>query len=122
MSLAPMSPHSRWAQDLRGEGRAVRVSAHAKAGFLIVSTWKADGCVGTVRLLPGEASQLVAGIVEGVAHLAAVPTAPTSPATQLPAWPATTPGRRLTLTTSCGCLKVGWPPSQVRRGSRPGAG
>jgi len=70
MSLAPMSPHSRWARDLRGEGRAVRVSAHAEAGFLIVSTWKADGCVGTVRLLPGEASELAAGIVEGLAHLA----------------------------------------------------
>ena len=70
MSLAPMSPHSRWAKALRGEGRAVRVSAHAEAGFLIVSTWKADGCVGTVRLLPGEAAELAAGIVEGLAHLA----------------------------------------------------
>ncbi len=36
-----------------------------------MSTWKADGCVGTVRLLPGEASELVAGIVEGLTHLAA---------------------------------------------------
>jgi len=35
-----------------------------------VSTWKADGCVGTVRLLPVEASELVAGIVEGLTHLA----------------------------------------------------
>ncbi len=35
-----------------------------------MSTWKADGCVGTVRLLPGEASELVAGIVEGLTHLA----------------------------------------------------
>jgi len=35
-----------------------------------VGTWKADGCVGTVRLLPGEASELVAGIVEGLTHLA----------------------------------------------------
>ncbi len=35
-----------------------------------MSTWKADGCVGTVRLLPGEASELVAGIVEGLAYLA----------------------------------------------------
>lgn len=70
MELAPLSPHSRWAHDLRAEGRAVRVSAHAEAGFLIVSTWKADGCVGTVRLLPAQASELAAGIVEGLAHLA----------------------------------------------------
>lgn len=73
MELAPLSRHSRWAHDLRGEGRAVRVSAHAEAGFLIVSTWKADGCVGTVRLLPAQASELAAGIVEGLAHLGGGP-------------------------------------------------
>jgi len=83
MSLAPMSPHSRWARDLRGEGRAVRVSAHAEAGFLIVSTWKADGCVGTVRLLPGEASELLAGIVEGLAHLTDRADVAGDPATSL---------------------------------------
>jgi hypothetical protein len=56
--------------DLRGEGRAVRVSAHAEAGFLVLSTWKADECVSTVRLVPDEAAELVAGVAEGLADLA----------------------------------------------------
>lgn len=60
----------RWAKDMRGAGRAVRVSAHAEAGFLIVSTWKGGVCVSTVRLLPDEASELAAGLAAGLADLA----------------------------------------------------
>jgi hypothetical protein len=48
----------------------VRVSAHAEAGFLVLSTWKQDRVVATVRLLPDEAAALVAGIAEGLSHLA----------------------------------------------------
>ncbi|MGI8530028.1 MAG: hypothetical protein ACR2KO_11175 [Geodermatophilaceae bacterium] len=70
MDPLPLHPYGRWAMDLRGEGRAVRVSAHAQAGFLILSTWKADECVGTVRLVPDEATELMAGIAEGLADLA----------------------------------------------------
>ena len=56
--------------DLRGQGRAVRVSAHAEGGFLVVSTWKSGECVSTVRLLPDEAAHLMAGLAEGLAELA----------------------------------------------------
>lgn len=71
--MEPMSsaPHSPWIADLRGDGRVVRVSAHTEAGFLVISTWKSDQCVGTVRLLPGEAAELVAGVAAGLAALAA---------------------------------------------------
>jgi hypothetical protein len=69
--LVPV-PHW-WVNDLRGQGRAVRVSAHVEAGFLVVSTWKADECVGTVRLLPSEAAELVAGLAEGLTRLVAAP-------------------------------------------------
>jgi hypothetical protein len=74
MGVTPVPPHGRWALDARGDGRAVRVSAHAEAGFLVLSTWKAEVCVGTVRLLPGEAAELVAGITDGLAHLATAGT------------------------------------------------
>jgi predicted benzoate:H+ symporter BenE len=74
MDSALVAPRSSWVSDLRGDGRAVRVSAHAAAGFLVVSTWKAGECVGTVRLLPTEASELVAGLAEGLALLASEPT------------------------------------------------
>jgi hypothetical protein len=62
-----------WVNDRRGDGRAVKVSAHAEAGFLVVSTWKAGTCVGTVRLLPAEAAELIAGLSESLAQLAAAP-------------------------------------------------
>lgn len=59
-----------WVFDLRGHSRAVRVSAHVDAGFLVLSTWKSDECVGTVRLLPDEAAQLVANVADALAQLA----------------------------------------------------
>ncbi|MDX6228840.1 MAG: hypothetical protein QOI76_2230 [Frankiales bacterium] len=59
-----------WVADRRGDGRAVRVSAHVEAGFLVVSTWRFGTCVGTVRLLPTEAAELIAGLSAGMALLA----------------------------------------------------
>lgn len=59
----------RWIADQRGEGRGARVSSHVEAGFLVLSTWKQDEVVATVRLLPDEAAALVAGIAEGLSRL-----------------------------------------------------
>ncbi len=73
MERTPLAA-GRWIADGRGEGRAVRVSAHTEAGFLVLSTWKAGTCVGTVRLLPAEGADLVAGVAEALAELAAPPT------------------------------------------------
>lgn len=47
----------------------MRVSSHVEAGFLVLSTWKEDTVVATVRLLPDEAAALVAGIAEGLSRL-----------------------------------------------------
>ena len=68
-----MFPPGRWIADLRGEGRAVRVSSHVEGGFLVLSTWKEDTCVSTVRLLPDEAASLVAGLAEGLSRLSERP-------------------------------------------------
>jgi hypothetical protein len=64
------APNTWWADDVRGAGRAVRVSTHVKGGFLVLSIWKSGQCAGTVRLLPTEAAGLVAGISSGLAQLA----------------------------------------------------
>ena len=69
MPPLPLTSPGRWIRDSRGEGRAVRVSAHAEAGFLVLSTWKGGVCVGTVHLLPDEAADLVAGVADGLAEL-----------------------------------------------------
>jgi len=69
--VVPLPAHGRWARDLRGEGRAVRVSAHAETGLVTVSVWRGDACVGAVRLLPDEAAELMAGLMEALAHVTA---------------------------------------------------
>lgn len=71
----PMTFPGGWVFDQRGEGRGVRVSAHVDGGFLVLSTWKSDICVATVRLLPDEAAQLVSNIADGLARLTALPEA-----------------------------------------------
>jgi hypothetical protein len=65
----------RWAWDARGDNRAVRVSAHQREHLVNLSVWRDDLCVGTVRLRPDEAAALVTGLTEGLAQLAARPSA-----------------------------------------------
>ena len=62
-----------WAWDVRGEGRAVRISAHVESGLVNLSVWRHDTCVGTVRLLPSEVANLVTGLSEGLARMAREP-------------------------------------------------
>ena len=71
----PLEAPGRWIADRRGDGRGVRVSAHEEAGFLVLSTWKSGRCVSTVRLLPDEAAELVAGVAEALGRLARQPSA-----------------------------------------------
>jgi hypothetical protein len=70
MTVIPLPRHGRWAWDLRGQGRGVRVSAHADEGLLNVSLWREGTCVGTARLLPADVAKLVSGLSEGLAEIA----------------------------------------------------
>jgi hypothetical protein len=70
MAAAAIPLHGRWAWDVRGDGRAVRVSTHDDEGLIVVSIWRGDLCVGTARLLPDEAAALVGGLTDGLAELA----------------------------------------------------
>src|SRR3954467_8837522 len=71
MTVIPLPRHGQWAWDLRGEGRGVRVSAHADEGLLNVSLWRDGTCVGTAQLLPVDVAKLVSGVWEGLAEIAA---------------------------------------------------
>ena len=73
MAAVATPVHGHWAWDARGDGRAVRVSAHPESGLLNLSFWRQDTCVGTARLRPDEAAALVAGLTDGLATLAARP-------------------------------------------------
>jgi hypothetical protein len=69
MTVVRMPVRGQWAWDVRGEGRAARISAHTEAGLVNLSVWRHDTCVGTVRLLPDEVASLVTGLTEGLAEL-----------------------------------------------------
>ena len=73
MTVIPLPSHGQWAWDSRGEGRGVRVSAHADVGVLNVSIWRGGTCVGTAQLLPADVAKLVSGLSEGLAEIAAQP-------------------------------------------------
>ena len=75
MTVIPLPRHGQWAWDLRGQGRGVRVSAHADEGLLNVSLWRDGACVGTAQLLPADVAKLVSGLSEGLAEIAAQPSA-----------------------------------------------
>lgn len=70
MSVVPIPPRTRWVPDPRGGGRGVRVSAHPEAGVVVVSLWRADECVATVRLRPTEAADLASALTASLAELA----------------------------------------------------
>jgi hypothetical protein len=80
MAATPIPLHGRWAWDLRGDGRAVRVSTHVESGLLNVSMWRDNACVGTARLSPAQAARLVTGLSDGLAQLAGQPPAATTAA------------------------------------------
>ena len=54
--------------DERGEGRALRVTWHHDASLVVVSVWRQDRCVGTVRVAAHDVPGLVAVLTEGLAE------------------------------------------------------
>ena len=71
MTVLPLPVGGRWVWDARDRARAVRVSTHGEVGLLNLSTWRDGTCVGTVKLRPDEAADLVGALTEGLARLAA---------------------------------------------------
>lgn len=53
--------------DARGEARVLRVNWHAAEDVVVLSTWRAEQCVATVRLAPAAAAALVAALADGLA-------------------------------------------------------
>jgi hypothetical protein len=54
--------------DARGSDRGMRVSWHHEQGLVVVSLWRADTCVGTLRLPREEVPRLILALAEGLAE------------------------------------------------------
>ncbi|CAA9309426.1 MAG: hypothetical protein AVDCRST_MAG07-363 [uncultured Frankineae bacterium] len=67
MSVVPLPPRGAWFPDARQGDRALRVSWHAEPDCVVLSTWRGEGCVGTVRLSAADAARLIAVLAEGLA-------------------------------------------------------
>lgn len=52
--------------DSRGSDRCMRTSWHHEAGLLVVSLWRDDTCVATLRLERDEVSRLMVALAEGL--------------------------------------------------------
>ena len=73
MAVVPMPPRGEWFGDARDGERALRVSWHAEKGCVVLSSWRAEACVGTVRLTPTDAARLIAVLADGLAATAETP-------------------------------------------------
>lgn len=70
MSVFPMPPRGEWFGDARDGDRALRVSWHAEAGCVVLSTWRDAHCVATTRLAPADAARLIGVLAQGLASAA----------------------------------------------------
>lgn len=73
MNVLPLPTVGCWAGDLRGDGRAVRVSAHPDARLVTLTWWKDERCMASAHLRPDEVAGLVGGLTECLVQLAARP-------------------------------------------------
>ena len=67
MSVVPVQQRGAWFGDARGDERALRVTWHAEAGCVVLSTWRAGTCVSTSRLSRDEAARLIDALSAGLA-------------------------------------------------------
>lgn len=68
MSVSPLPGHGGVHVDPRGNGRALRISAHPELGLVTISIWRDDRCVATHQVptedVPGLVSLLTEALVE----------------------------------------------------------
>lgn len=70
MDVVALPPRGEWFADARDGDRAMRVSWHTELGCVVLSTWRGDSCVGTVRLAPADVARLVSVLADGLAAAA----------------------------------------------------
>ena len=67
-SVVPLPSRGDVFLDARGTTRGMRVSWHHDQGLVVVSLWRTDTCVGTLRLPREEVPRLISALAEGLAE------------------------------------------------------
>jgi hypothetical protein len=67
-SVVPLPSKGDVFLDARGADRGMRVSWHHEQGLVVVSLWRADTCVGTLRLPREDVPRLISALAEGLAE------------------------------------------------------
>jgi hypothetical protein len=65
-ALHPELARSMVLPDVRGDGRAMRVTWHTESGVVVLSVWRDNVCSATVRLPQSEVPTLIAGLSAGL--------------------------------------------------------
>jgi len=66
MSVAPLPIRGGVHMDPRGDGRALRISAHPEMGIVTISIWREDRCVATHHVPTTDVPGLVALLTEAL--------------------------------------------------------
>jgi hypothetical protein len=66
MSVSPLPVQGGVHVDPRGDGRALRVSAHPELGVVTISIWREDRCVATHHVPTADVPGLVALLTEAL--------------------------------------------------------
>jgi len=65
MVAFPLPPHGRAFEDVRRDGRILRVTWHADDDVVVLSLWRGSRCTGTFRLPVDAVPDLVATLSRG---------------------------------------------------------
>jgi hypothetical protein len=66
MSVSPLPAHGGVHVDPRGDGRALRISAHPELGLVTLSIWRGDRCVATHQVPTADVPGLVGLLTEAL--------------------------------------------------------
>ena len=66
MSVSPLPAHGGVHVDPRGDGRALRISAHPELGLVTLSIWRGDRCIATHQVPTADVPGLVGLLTEAL--------------------------------------------------------
>lgn len=75
-----------WFTDERSPHRNLRVNVHDEDGLVVLTTWRNNRCIGSIRLTMGEAGRLAQALVGGLTDAATRAPARSPSRSRTPRW------------------------------------